>query len=261
MTCEITEPIAGLTLFPRPEDVFVPDQAHLARYLHPLVTVDLGLVDPSWTGRVHLVSPVEPYGGLIGEDDEHWTDLVRENVIAFRVEDDGRYRFLADTAYFRLAALEADPAVTGFPERGAPAREELREYHRARKRHEELVELRAHYDEQHATFEEARAHFAEHGMLCMVPLREPHEHHPVPVLDQLGGAAPDGNWVEVTDLSTVEEQTADDERVTWPVDPQGRRFQHVASVAGYHYRGSGADAVLLFFEPETRTALLTFDWS
>ena len=185
---------------------------------------------------------------------------MRENVIAFRVEGDGRYRFLADTAYFRLAALEADPAVAGFPERGAPAREELREYHQARKRYEELVELRAHYDEQHATYEEARAHFAEHGMLCMVPLRERHEHYAVPVLDQLGGAAPDGNWV-VTGPSTVEEQTAEHGTVTWPVDPQGRRFQHVASVAGYHYRHSGADAILLFFEPETRTALLTFDWS
>ncbi|UJP40343.1 hypothetical protein [Cellulomonas palmilytica] len=260
MTSAITEPVAGLTLFPRPEDVFVLDQADLARYIHPLVTVDLSLVDPSWAGQVHLVSPVEPYEGLVGEDDEHWTDLVRENVIAFRVEGDGRYRFLADTAYFRLAALEADPAVTGFPDRGAPSRDELREYHRARTRHEELTELRAHYDEQRATYEQARAHFAEHGALCMVPLREPHEHYPVPVLDQLGGEAPEGNWV-VPDGITVEEHETEDGTVAWPVDPQGRRFHHVASVAGYHYRRSGADSVLLFFEPESRTALLTFDWT
>jgi len=35
----------------------------------------------------------------------------------------------------------------------------------------------------------------------------------------------------------------------------------VGSTAGYPWRSQGADAILLFFEPETRTAVLTFDWS
>lgn len=38
-------------------------------------------------------------------------------------------------------------------------------------------------------------------------------------------------------------------------------FIYVGSTAGYPWRDRGADQILLFFEPQTRTAVLTFDWS
>ncbi|WAC68222.1 hypothetical protein [Microbacterium sp. SL75] len=41
----------------------------------------------------------------------------------------------------------------------------------------------------------------------------------------------------------------------------GRPFQFIAATSGYPWRWHGADAILLFFEPETRTAVLTFDFS
>ncbi|MEY9842182.1 hypothetical protein [Streptacidiphilus sp. EB103A] len=47
----------------------------------------------------------------------------------------------------------------------------------------------------------------------------------------------------------------------WPIGPAGRRFEFVAAVPGWHYRSSGADWIMLFFEPVDRLALLTFDWS
>jgi hypothetical protein len=35
----------------------------------------------------------------------------------------------------------------------------------------------------------------------------------------------------------------------------------VAEVSGYAYCEEGADSILLFYEPESRTVLFTFDWS
>lgn len=41
----------------------------------------------------------------------------------------------------------------------------------------------------------------------------------------------------------------------------GARFRFVAGVTGWEYRAMGADRILLFYEPVSRVALLTFDWS
>lgn len=263
MRTDITEPVEGLTLFPQPDDVFVPQDAGLAQYLDPLLTIDLTLVNPEWTGRVHLLSPVEPVDGYVGEDaDEHWTALVRENWLAFAVEDD-RYRFLAAPEYFRHARLSSDPLVQGFPDRqDPPPREEVREFHQARRLHEAWTELEEHYAAERASFIEARAHHAEHGTLCSVPIREPHVHQAFPVLKQLGGvASPQENWVEAVDFPVEIDKDAGEDGAAWPLGPGGERFELVAAVPGYHYRRTGAGSILLFFEPTTRTALLTFDWS
>ena len=65
-------------------------------------------------------------------------------------------------------------------------------------------------------------------------------------IETIGGVDEDGEW--------------DDEAAAYPVMPDGRRFRFIAATTGYHHCASGADAVLLFFEPESRTALITFDW-
>ncbi|MFD7498414.1 hypothetical protein ACFV8T_39945 [Streptomyces sp. NPDC059832] len=52
-----------------------------------------------------------------------------------------------------------------------------------------------------------------------------------------------------------------DDNSAWPVSSAGNPFHFVASVPGWHYRRTGADSILLFFEPVERLALLTFDWS
>jgi hypothetical protein len=38
-------------------------------------------------------------------------------------------------------------------------------------------------------------------------------------------------------------------------------FYFIASAAGYHYRRHNADEILLFYSPQTRTVLQTFDWT
>lgn len=264
MRTNITAPTAGLTVYPEADAVFVPEDRALARYLHPILTIDLALVDPAWDGHAHLLSPVEPYDGMLGEDaDEHWTDLVRENWLAFSIED-GRYRFLASPDYFELARLEADPRVEGFPSRtNPPPRDELRDFHAARRLHERWEVLRTHYDEQDASFDAAKEHHAAHGMLCPEPYGSSHRHVGHALVEQLGGPAGYAAWAESgdhpVDVAPSADPSLDDE--VWPLSPEGRRFVHVASVCGSHYRRSGADLISLFYEPVSRVALLTYDWS
>lgn len=42
---------------------------------------------------------------------------------------------------------------------------------------------------------------------------------------------------------------------------QGNPFYYIGSVAGYNYCGSGADAIILMYEPVSQIVLFTFDYS
>lgn len=57
--------------FPHMEDIFVPEQPWLKAHFLPLISIDLSVLNPEWQGQtVHMITPFEPYEGLIGEDTE-----------------------------------------------------------------------------------------------------------------------------------------------------------------------------------------------
>ena len=86
-----------LLVFPDAESMCVPEQAWLARHLHPLVSIELPAIEPHGTGRVHLLSPLEPCEGDVGGHRGASHDAcTRANRLAFRPEVDDRYRFLGD---------------------------------------------------------------------------------------------------------------------------------------------------------------------
>ncbi|MEW1719538.1 hypothetical protein [Streptomyces sp. NPDC093109] len=229
----------GLRVYPEPADVFVADQIGLAEHLHPLVSIDLAEVDPAWHGWIHLVSPLEPTEGYLGDHTEAFhSPLQRTNWLGFALEDD-RYRLLGDPRYFVRATR---PEELPDPWPGFRARlvehcaSEGRSYVAHRDAFRRDGNLLMRHDDGSSRYDDAT------GMA---------------LLEQLGGDADShGNWVQ-PDLFHVE---YDDERA-WPVSPAGNPFRFVASVPGWHYRTTGADAILLFFEPVERLALLTFDWS
>ncbi|MHA6758879.1 hypothetical protein [Streptacidiphilus sp. PAMC 29251] len=229
----------GLRVHPDPASVFVADQLDLARHLHPLVSIELAQVDPAWQGWIHLVSPLEPAEGYLGDHTEAFhSALQTSNWLGFAMDGD-RYRLLGDRRYF---VRETAPEELPDPEPGFRAR--LDEHCECQER-----SFRAHRD---AFRQDGRLRrFEEDGS----PLYGTDEE--VALLDQLGGHAdPAGNWAE----SGLFRREYDGDRI-WPVSPAGNRFHFVASVPGWHYRDSGADQILLFFEPVERLALLTFDWS
>ena len=47
----------------------------------------------------------------------------------------------------------------------------------------------------------------------------------------------------------------------FPLTEDGRPFRFVAAVPGWNYRDGGADQIPLFYDPQTRVALQTFEWS
>ncbi|GAB3756434.1 hypothetical protein GCM10027591_05660 [Zhihengliuella somnathii] len=81
----------------------------------------------------------------------------------------------------------------------------------------------------------------------------------IALVDQLGGEPGHGNWTAFAPPAGLRLDESDPASAVLKYD-DGRPFRFVARTAGYPWREEGADAILLFFEPETRTAALTFDW-
>lgn len=232
---------AVLRPFPEPDAVFVADQIGLARHLHPLFTIDLAAINSSWSGPIHLLSPLEPCEGYVGDHTAPFhSPLLRRNWIGFHIEG-GRYRLAGDLRYF---ALEA-------PERlDADLREALEE----------------HYRDEEASYRASRAYFRKHHQLVRLGENgEPSRSfggEPVELVEFIGGGDGEpivgGNWAAGQYRFPMEEDGAFN---VWPLSPAGSRFQFVAAVPGWRYRNSGADSILLFYEPIDKLALLTFDWT
>ncbi|WP_216452473.1 hypothetical protein [Arcanobacterium phocae] len=229
---DVRELVEGLSPFP--EGVFVPDQPWLTNYFLPLISIDLGLLVEELRGTVvHMLNPFEPYDGLIGEDTAQFhTEFCGENWLAFELTPDNKYRFLASEDYFLSSPTHGDDD-------------------------EDMAEV---IEEMKAIYQRSRDRFHTTGKL--LPWQES---NPQAFMDVLGGEISYGNWSETSPVPPAFEMTID------PADGlpnngislsyQGREFLYVGEVAGYNYCGSGADAILLFFEPKSRIALFTYDWS
>lgn len=90
-----------LHAFPQAEDIFVAEQPWLKEHFLPLVSIDLAVLNPDWAGQtLHMVSPIEPYEGYIGDGTEqHHNEYTAPNWLAFRLTDDNRYEFWATKAF------------------------------------------------------------------------------------------------------------------------------------------------------------------
>ncbi|MCF7751988.1 hypothetical protein KQ945_14605 [Bacillus subtilis subsp. subtilis] len=248
----------GLTPFPG--DVFAHDQPWLADHLLPLIAIDLGLLRPELAGSMAtLLCPIEPYEGCLGDGTEtHHNAFTGSNWLAFELQADNRLRFLGNEGYFQRA-----------PQNSAllPVDEDLRE-HAA-----EMVQSHA----------KARACFQQHGHLVdyqNVDDDDPEEDAPRQraYLSNLGGPFWHGNWTDYSTIPSafvIEDLAGTTQRGTLHfrnasdhlpddgirITRNGKPFFHVADVAAYHWCASGADAILMFYEPHSRTVLFTFDWS
>ena len=232
----------GMTPFPDAKDVFVADQIELARHLHPLFSIDLNKVNPQWTGVAHMLSPLEPYEGFVGELTEwdgYHGDLLKTNWIGFRVEQ-GRYRLCGDPRYFFLHEGNAELAD---PHPGARA------------------DLEQHYAEQDLAFAATAEVFKSSGKLVRVDWDADNA---IEFVQQLGGDVEGlANWVEAVEfpMDVVDINVDEGETHVYPLSPAGHRFFHVASVPGWHYRSAGADLIVMFYEPVEGLVLFTFDYS
>lgn len=232
---EVSEIEDGLTPFP--ENIFVAEQDWLDNYLLPLISIDLGLLRKDLKNTVlHVLNPVEPYEGLIGDDtaDFH-NEFCSENWIALKITQDNKYRFLGNEDYFLSAPTHKD------------------------KVDEELVQ---HIKEIHENYRKVKEAYKTKGKL--LPWQED---NPQDFLDRLGGEMWYGNWTDTSPIPSAFEMTVNELSDTeLPNDGisityKGKEFIYVAEVSGYNYCGEGADAILMFYEPESRIVLFTYDWT
>lgn len=243
----------GLTAFPG--DVFVPEQRWLAAHLLPLISIDLGILRPHLAGTAaHMLCPIEPWEGYIGNGTEHRHNAyAAHNWFAFELTQDNRYRFLGNEGYFHCA----------------PEHERTFAQNPYAKQH--VAAMRESYVK-------ARAYFEATGRLASYSLYGDGEAWETAYLDSLGGEICHGNWTGhppppaafvLTDEAGAYQKGGltyrhdssdlvdDGVRITY----KGKSFFFVASVAGYNWCATGADSILLFYEPENRIALFTFDWT
>lgn len=236
---DLTLPQSFLKPFPDPKDVFAGNVELASTYLQPLVSVDLSFIDTDLQGWVHVVSPVEPCEGYVGDGTEEYHNYYcRPNWIGFRLDDHNRYEFLADWKYF-LAASD-DPNIAQDPE------------------------LKRHYEYRQDSFARHKAAFAQHGRLLAVDnkylTKEELLADPEEFFTDLETDAEFGNWAS-DDGFPLEFKTSDENCFVYPLTEDGRRFIYIGGVSGFAYGDRSADFILLFFDPVTRIALLTFDWT
>lgn len=224
-------------LMPFPEDVFVSNQLWLKNYLLPLISIDLGLLREDLKGTVLcILNPTEPYEGLIGEEttDFH-NEFCGENWIALELTQDNKYRFLGNENYFLSAPIHKNKTDNDFIQ---------------------------HIKEIHQNYKKVKANFKSKGQL--LPWEED---NPQDFLDSLGGETWYGNWTNTAPIPPAFEMTVSEvSEKELPNDGisifyKGKEFMYIAEVSGYSYCGEGADSILMFYEPESRVVLFTYDWT
>lgn len=248
MPIDIMTPQPYLKVYPNPETVFGNSVTWCARHLLPLVSIELSSVNPSWSGWVHMINPCEPFEGTIGcMTQSYHSYYCRDNWIGFHLDKDNKYEWLGNWRYFLLENdLEDLPdMLAGYPKQTL------------------IKEMQEDYERQYMVYKLAKDNYAQQQLLYSPSYLDPESgvkkrpDKPERLIDQLGGGQSWGNWISSSDMPLDKSNTDD----IVPVTPNGERFHFIAGVPAYHYCATGADWILLFYEPNTRTVLLTFDWS
>jgi len=87
-------------MYPESEDVFANSVEEHAKYLFPLFSIELEQINPSWTGRIHMLhSNEDPYNTSTAES---FNDYCKDCMIGFDVID-GKYSFKSSFNYFDLS--------------------------------------------------------------------------------------------------------------------------------------------------------------
>ncbi|HEY0076561.1 MAG TPA: hypothetical protein VGB77_20900 [Abditibacteriaceae bacterium] len=244
----ITAPQPYLKIYPAPEEVFAEPVELYARHLMPFVSIDLAVVNPDWQGWIHMVNTVEPYDGSVGQDTHEFHNYyLRENWIGFHLNDQGRYELLGDFRYFELEYIKNPPTPLSKLD--------------LRRSQNQAQALEEYYATQHASLAAAKERFTRSGVFhsqnfvrynpdCDLSQKEPST-----LIRQLGGGVEAGNWDYGFPFDEIDEENIR------PLAPDGTPFHFIASVRGWDYCASGADEILLFYERNSKIALLTFDWS
>lgn len=255
---KVNELNENLIAFAEPETVFSEKQSWLKNHFLPMMSIDLGEFKTEWSGTiVHLINPIEPYEYYIGGcTPAYHNEFIGENWLAFRLTDDNKYEFLGEEGYFTRSPqyrenlkqiLCADFDPNAFENKDILEKRKEEFYQEALKYFDESVQI---YQKNKSDFEKREGLYGD----------EPYDNaYSGLYLDRLGGVIKGGNWVDTSPIPPAFTLKEDKD---WNVfiEHQGNPFYHIASCSGYGY-SNGADDVILLYEPVSRIALFTFDWT
>ncbi|MCY1358836.1 hypothetical protein D9M69_453800 [compost metagenome] len=193
-----------------------------------------------------MLSPLEPQEhrlvGYATEETRYHSEMLHTNWIGFKVED-GRYRLMGDPRYF---FLHEDNEYLPDP------------YPDARS---ELIEL---YQVQNAAFAAAREAYERTGRLyrqdVFMPGQGLDDRDRLAFVEQICGDVDIGQICSGSMSLYYEKSMRNGITPAYPRSPSGKPFYHVASVPAYHYQQTGADKIIMFYEPVERLVLFTFYW-
>ncbi|MBF5007504.1 hypothetical protein [Diaphorobacter caeni] len=287
----LRDALPGMTVFPDITQVLpAEDVASHGKHFMPLLSLDLDMFDDAWSGRIHVLDPCEPYDGCVGDFAGDFTnDLLKPNWLAFRLDERNRYHLLGDWRYFLLE----QPATDSFAEKNwdwsavEHLADDLREVgvtdpgfdvfsNAARESKYSMRDcLLLHYELSHASHAAARKKYLEHGWDMNLygddflrphePFFQPRAKNEYPesgvrhVLEYAGGFAEYGNWSSSGDDPLID--TGNRGEVIVQLPGENKQFSHIATVHADNFGTRHPCEILVFYEPDSRTVLHTFDWS
>jgi hypothetical protein len=233
----INELNENLKAFPEPEEVFSPKQPWLKDHFLPCVSIDLAELNPQWKGtKLHMINPIEPYEGYIGDETtQYHNEYTSPNWLAFRLDENNHYEFLGNEGYFLRSPINKKFLEdNGFLE-------DLEEH--AKESFEIYARKKKNFQEGEGDYKKGAFENSYFGLY----------------LDSLGGEIEGGNWAdsEMAPSAFVLEYY-DDWKIS--ITHNGNPFYQIASVAGYSY-STGADAIIMLYEPVSRIVLFSYDFS
>lgn len=226
------------TPFPDPKAVFSRDVKSHCQYLLPLATIDLSVIDPILKGKVHFIQPIEPWAGVVGEGgDEFFTYYCRENYVGYTYDESGLCQLGTDFGFFELARSSNE-------------------------------QLSKHYENVRMGFEKAHDCYRRNGWVCYEQDEPAKSREHFELISEIGPPSEGGNWPETVEFpmhwGTLQINGEETDHIV-PLTEDGRSFLYVGTLSAFCWllpetSALGCD-LLLFYDPVTRTALTTFDWS
>lgn len=240
----ITKPSDAFIPYPSPEDVFASNVEKHAEFLAPLASIDLSKVHSDLTGWVHFVAPIEPDGicvCLTGDmTSEYHNYLCQENTIGYRVIDN-KLELATDFRYFFKEKYERD-GKHSFNEEitDEDYNEHLETYQRLRK-----------------SYVESRDYYKKHASLKKC---DPDNEFALEIGSSYLPDPCNSGFALPCEKEVITNKEGFDDYVDHPLTEDGRRFRFIGIIESYNYLDI-EDNLLLYYDPETKMAFTTIEYS
>jgi hypothetical protein len=249
-----------LEFFPDPKNVFKKNAKQYSTHILPLFSLDLSLFMPpwessknsQWKGKIHFIAPIGTYEGYLGDYTPHeHTYYVRHNWIGFK-HVNNRYEFLADLKYFILENDEKDKKTI----------KELKKIDGTL--NETQSKLSRIYDNVHTCYQNAKDNYFKQFSDKKVSKKYITDRIPL-----LGGIPYEGNWsysgFPINELKIPCNGSV--KPVTLPFTENKKMFYFIAGVDCNAFFKNKFECqvfpyrTLMFYEPNEKIALFSFDWT